>query len=144
MYGATENDRKDLFQEIMIQLWQSYPAFRGDSKFSTWMYRVALNVALQHQRKTRNNKESVRGPEEFDRLPETKQNEPFEDKKQLLYTAIGSLNDVEKAIIMLYLEEVGNEEIANITGISQNYVRVKMTRIKKKLKKIIGADYGSQ
>ena len=136
MYCDDEEDRRDLFQEILIHLWKSYPSFRGEAKFSTWVYRVGLNVAIQHLRKAKKKKEDTASPESFDTIPQMEANEVPEEEIRLLHKAIGKLNEVEKAIVMLYLEEVADDEIADIIGISQNYVRVKMTRIKAKLKKI--------
>ena len=139
MYCHDEEEKQDLFQEIMIQLWKSYPSFRGDSKFSTWMYRVALNVAIQQLRRSKKNEEYARIPAVFDDMAHAEEGQPLAEEKRQLYEAIDQLNDVEKAIVMLHLEEKGNEEIAEIIGISQNYVRVKMTRIRKKLKQFVGA-----
>jgi RNA polymerase sigma-70 factor (ECF subfamily) len=139
MYCDDEEDRKDLFQEILINLWKSYPSFRGDSKFSTWMYRVSLNVAIQRLRKTNKKKEDVTLPIDFDEIANPPEESLPGNELQMMHTAINKLSDVEKAIVMLYLEEKGNEEIAEIMGISQNYVRVKMTRIREKLKKMIEA-----
>jgi len=137
MYCDREEDREDLFQEIMVNLWESYSSFRGDSKFTTWMYRVSLNVAIQRLRKTRKKKEDTTLPEDFDGFANPEKEGLPEKELNLLHSAINKLSDVEKAIVMLYLEEKGNEEIAEIMGISQNYVRVKMTRIRKKLKDIV-------
>lgn len=139
MYCDNEEDQKDLFQEILINLWKSYPSFRGDSKFSTWMYRVSLNVAIQRVRKSVKSEEYATLPDSFDEMTFPASEGLPEKEMQLLYAAIEQLNDVEKAIVMLYLEEKGNEEIAEIVGITQNYVRVKMTRIRKKLKEIVEA-----
>jgi len=139
MYCINEDERKDLFQEIMIQLWKSYPSFRGDAEFSTWMYRVALNVALQKLRNEEKSKEYSLLSEHIKNLPQENKNDDLAVEKKLLYRAIKELNDVEKAIVMLYLEEKGNEEIAEIMGITQNYVRVKMTRIRTKLKNLVEA-----
>jgi RNA polymerase sigma-70 factor (ECF subfamily) len=139
MYCDNVEDREDLFQEILINLWKSYSSFRGDSKFSTWMYRVSLNVAMQRLRKANKKKEDVSLPVDFDEIAYPPE-EPLPEKElKMMHAAINQLSDVEKAIVMLYLEEKGNEEIAEIMGISQNYVRVKMTRIRKKLKKMVGA-----
>lgn len=139
MYCDDEEDKKDLFQEILINLWKSYPSFRGHSKFTTWMYRVSLNVAIQHLQKLKKNKAYTTLPDKFDEMNNPgKENLP-EKEIQQMYAAIDQLNEVEKAIVMLYLEEKGNEEIAEIMGISQNYVRVKMTRIREKLKKMVEA-----
>ena len=137
MYCDNEEHRKDLFQEILIQLWKSYPAFRGDSKFSTWMYRVALNVAIQDLRKTKKKQQLFFQTNQFKDTSEEKKSEFQDEKLNLMHAAIAKLNKAEKAIVMLHLDEKSNEEIAEIIGITQNYVRVKMNRIKKKLSKTI-------
>ena len=136
VYCKDEEHRKDLFQEVLIQLWKSYGSFEGRSRFSTWMYRVSLNVVLQYVRKGK-----VR-PAEVALTPALKNisdqaPDPAEDDLKLLYNAIDQLNDVEKAIMMLYLDDKSNEEIAEIVGITQNYVRVRMNRARQKLKKIL-------
>lgn len=137
MYCDNEEHRKDLFQEILIQLWKSYPSFRGDSKFSTWMYRVAINVAIQDLRKTKKKQELFFQTNQFKDTSEENKSEVHNEKLKLMHTAIGKLNKVEKAIVMLHLDEKTNEEIAEIVGITQNYVRVRMNRIKIKLSKTV-------
>ncbi|WP_411767289.1 RNA polymerase sigma factor [Winogradskyella sp. A3E31] len=144
MYCDNEEHRKDLFQEILIQLWKSYTSFRGDSKFSTWMYRVAINVAIQDLRKTKKKQQLFFQTDQFKdtSLPsrqagEEKKSEVESEKLKLMHVAISQLNKVEKAIVMLHLDEKSNEEIAEIVGITQNYVRVKMNRIKTKLSKTV-------
>ncbi|NAS30275.1 sigma-70 family RNA polymerase sigma factor [Flavobacteriaceae bacterium R38] len=137
IYCKDEENRKDLLQEILIQLWKSYPTFRGESKFSTWMYRVGLNVAIQYFRKDKRQIKKTELSTELQNLPELKKEDTLENEIYMLHRAISKLNDIEKAIVMLYLEEKTNEEIAEIIGITQNYVRVKMNRIKLKLKKIL-------
>ena len=137
MYCDNEEHRKDLFQEILIQLWKSYPSFRGDSKFSTWMYRVAINVAIQDLRRTKKKQQLFFQTNQFKDNSEEKESEWHTEKLKLMYAAIAKLNKVEKAIVMLHLEEKSNEEIAEIIGITQNYVRVKMNRIKSKLSKTV-------
>ncbi len=137
MYCDNEEYRKDLFQEILIQLWKSYPSFRGDSKFSTWMYRVAINVAIQDFRKAKKKRQLFFQTNIFKESLEGNSKEFQDEKMGLMHQAIANLNDVEKAIVMLHLDEKSNEEIAEIVGISQNYVRVKMNRIKTKLSKNI-------
>jgi len=134
MYCDSDEHRKDLFQEILIQLWKSYGSFRGDSKFSTWMYRVALNVAIQDLRKSKKRQSLFTTTEKFRDISEEKTDDTDDENLKLLYTAISYLNKVEKAIMILYLENKSNEEISEIIGITQNYVRVKMNRIKVKLK----------
>jgi len=136
MYGKNEEHRKDLFQEIMVQLWRSFPSFRGEAKFSTWMYRVALNVAIQDFRNTKKKKELFSSLTITD-VADDLHSEDQEEKLQLLHKAIANLNKVERAIVMLHLEGKMNEEIADIIGITQNYVRVKMNRIKTKLSKTL-------
>tara|TARA_R100000278_G_scaffold5451_1_gene8352 strand:+ start:158 stop:658 length:501 start_codon:yes stop_codon:yes gene_type:complete len=133
MYCDNEEHRKDLFQEILIQLWKSYQSFRGDSKFSTWMYRVAINVAIQDLRKTKKKQQIFFQTNQFKDTSEEKKSEVHNEKLKVMHAAIAKLNKVEKAIVMLHLDEKSNEEIAEIVGITQNYVRVKMNRIKIKL-----------
>jgi len=140
IYCDTEEGRKDLFQEILVNLWKSYPSFRGDSKFSTWMYRISLNIAIQHLRSEKKRKEYSKLPEFFSSTIKPEAEHLPELELNLMYRAIDKLNEVEKAIVMLYLEEKGNDQIAEIIGISQNYVRVKMTRIRNKLKELVGTD----
>ena len=136
VYCKDEEHRKDLFQEVLIQLWKSYGSFQGRSKFSTWMYRVSLNVALQYVRKGKVRPAEVALSPALQNISEQAP-ESDEEELQLLYKAIDQLNDVEKAIIMLYLDDKGNDEIAEIVGITQNYVRVRMNRARQKLKKIL-------
>lgn len=137
MYCDNEEHRKDLFQEILIQLWKSYPSFRGDSKFSTWMYRVAINVAIQDLRKAKKKQQLFFQTNQFKDTSDEKKSEVQDEKLKLMHKAIAGLNKVEKAIVMLHLDDKSNEEIAEIVGITQNYVRVKMNRIKTKLSKTI-------
>ena len=136
IYCNNAEDKKDLFQEILSQLWKSFPKFKGDSKVSTWMYRIALNTSITSLRKTKRRKErfdSEHTEIEFG----IEDNTVIQREEKLLYKAINQLTDVEKSIVMLYLEDYSFEEIAEMIDISQNYVRVKMTRIKAKLKKIM-------
>lgn len=140
IYCKNEEQRKDLFQEIVVQLWQAYPSFRGDSKFSTWMYRVSINVAIQDFRKSKKRPKEQEFELEYQDLPEMPKDNQLDEELRTLYIAINKLNDVEKAIVMLYLEEKDNEEIAQIIGITQNYVRVKMNRVKIKLRKILNPE----
>jgi RNA polymerase sigma-70 factor (ECF subfamily) len=135
MYGQNEDHRKDLFQEIMVQLWRSFPTFRGESQFSSWMYRVALNVAIQDFRKKK--KRELLFFESFDFMDkeDVAYDETEDEQLRKLHQAIGHLDKFDKAIIMLHLEGESNEVIGSIVGITANYVRVKMNRIKKKISK---------
>jgi RNA polymerase sigma-70 factor (ECF subfamily) len=137
IYCDNEEDKKDLFQEILIQLWKSYPSFRGDSKFSSWMYRVGLNVAISNLRKSKTKKEDSTLPNSFDSISRESEEQSLSLEKGLLREAIQQLNEIEKGIMMLYLEEKQNDEIAEIMGITQNNVRVKMNRIRNKLKETL-------
>ncbi|HTI90302.1 MAG TPA: RNA polymerase sigma factor [Puia sp.] len=143
LYCFTEPDRQDLFQEIIVQLWRSYPSFRGDAKFSTWLYRIALNTAIsdlrkQHRRITLSDPGSL--PVE---LQDIQYSGEKEEQLQLLYQAINRLTEVERALTMLYLEDKSYQEMEEILGISQNNLRVKMNRIKDKLRKMTKeATYG--
>ncbi|HEY8970575.1 MAG TPA: RNA polymerase sigma factor [Puia sp.] len=143
LYCFTEADRQDLFQEIVIQLWKSYPGFRGDSKFSTWLYRIALNTAISDLRKQGRRPATTSTSEIPPSLPDMTWPGEEEQQLQQLYAAIARLSDVEKALVMLYLEDKSYEEMEEIMGINQNNLRVKMNRIREKLRKMTKeATYG--
>ena len=134
IYAYTTADREDLFQEIVIQLWNAYPKFRGESKFSTWLYRVALNTAITGLRKKKDFIESREPAQLPERISE--ENEGHGEDLQQLYKAIGQLSQVEKAIVMLYMEDRSYEEMEEILGMTQGNLRVKMNRIKEKLRQL--------
>ncbi len=140
MYCDDQTHREDLFQEIVLQLWKSYPSFRGESKFSSWMYQVALNVAIQDFRKEKKRKYLFLESFDFKEPASIPQNDYKDERITALYNAISKLDKIEKAIMMLHLDEIPNNEIAEIVGITQNYVRVKMARIRTKLTKTIKTD----
>jgi len=137
IYTSNKDQHNDLFQEITIQLWKAYPKFRGDSKFSTWMYRVALNTAITLYRKS---KRSVK-TQDYESVVFKIKSEDYDDTEEeqlkLMYKAIKQLSDIEKALIFLYLEDKNYKEIAETIGITEVNARVKMNRIKTKLKKIL-------
>ena len=137
IYTNNIDAHNDLFQEITIQLWKAYPKFRGDSKFSTWMYRVGLNTAITLYRK---NKRRIK-TEEFDAFQYKISTEAYDDTEEeqlkLLYKAVHQLNDIDKALIFLYLEDNNYKEISETLGISEVNSRVRMNRIKTKLKTIL-------
>ncbi|MCE4566351.1 sigma-70 family RNA polymerase sigma factor [Maribellus sp. CM-23] len=140
IYCDTDDDRSDLFQEIVAQLWKSFPTFREESKVSTWMYRVALNTAITTFKKSkRRPDQNLLTYENFQIVDEAYDTET-EEKIKELHKAINYLTGIEKSIVLLFLEDKKYEEIAEITGITQNYVRVKMNRIKKKLKKFMDTE----
>lgn len=137
LYTYDDDSHNDLFQEITIQLWKAYPKFRGDSKFSTWMYRVALNTAITLYRKS---KRSIK-TQDFENLSFKIASEEFDDTEEkqlaLMYKAIKELNDIDKALVFLYLEDKSFREIAETLGISEVNARVKMNRIRGKLRTIL-------
>lgn len=128
VYRDTKEDREDLFQEIVFQLWKSVHTFNGNAGFSTWMYRVALSTAIVAFRKKR---PTILYKPVLPEEPEYLQDQ--QDRSEQLFHALKKLNDEEKAIITLYLEELSYREIANITGITENNVGVKLNRIKNKI-----------
>lgn len=140
MYCDDQTHREDLFQEIVLQLWKSYSSFRGQSKFSSWMYRVALNIAIQDFRKEKKRKYLLLESFEFKEPTTLPQNHHEDERINALYKAISRLDKIEKAIMMLHLDDIPNSEIAEIVGITQNYVRVKMTRIRTKLAETMKTD----
>ena len=140
IYCDLEEDRRDLFQEILVQLWKSYASFRNESKFTTWMYRVALNTAITSFKKDKRQPDKAGISYESIQLAEEIYDTRTEDQIKLLNNAVVQLTGIEKSIILLFLEDKKYEEIAEITGITQNYVRVKMNRIKKKLKLLMNTE----
>lgn len=137
LYTNNSDAHNDLFQEITIQLWKAYPKFRGESKFSTWMYRVALNTAITLYRKT---KKQVRTQDYDDFIYKIKSDDYDQTEEQqlkLMYDALKQLGDIDKALVFLYLEDKDYSEISDTLGISEVNARVKMNRIKKKLRTIV-------
>jgi len=137
IYTSDADAHKDLFQEMVIQLWRSYPQFKGASKFSTWAYRVCLNTAISLFRVKKRNIQTLQWKESFNQLHGEEYDADQEEKLTFLYAAVRQLNDIEKALVYLYLEEKNYTEIAETLGISEGNARVKMNRIKTKLKLLI-------
>ncbi len=137
LYTSDGDAHKDLFQEITIQLWKAFPKFRGDSKFSTWAYRVALNTSISLYRKNSKSIQTSDYEKHSYFISQEDYNPEEEEQLKLMYKAVHQLNDIEKALIYMYLEEKDYTEIAETLGISEVNARVKMNRIKKKLKKIL-------
>lgn len=132
-YCPVHEDRQDLFQEIAVQIWRAYPHFRGEAKESTWVYRVALNVAITGIRRKQPN---------LDELTEKMHSIPFAEESEhentaMLYRAIQSLTAVEKALVLLYFEDKTVDEISALTGITPGNIRVKMHRIREKLRQLL-------
>jgi RNA polymerase sigma-70 factor (ECF subfamily) len=136
MYENDSDVRNDLFQEIVFQLWKSYKTFRGEAKITTWMYRIALNTAISGFRKQSRNVQTEDLKELHYNISDNWIDER-EEELQRLQAAIRQLSEIERAMIMMAMEEVSYEEIAETIGITQNNVRVRMNRIREKLKKIM-------
>lgn len=137
LYTDSEDAHKDLFQEITIQLWKAFPQFRGDSKFTTWAYRVGLNTAITLYRKKTKSITTIEFDSKFHKIDQDEYNYEEEEHIKLLYQAVQQLNDIEKALVFMYLEDKDYSEIAETLGISEVNARVKMNRIKGKLKNIL-------
>ncbi|MGB0895777.1 MAG: RNA polymerase sigma factor [Flavobacteriaceae bacterium] len=137
LYTNNQDAHNDLFQEVTIQLWRAYPKFRGDAKFSTWMYRVALNTAITLYRKSKRQIQTNDISDFHFKIKADEYDDTEEEQLKLMYSAIKKLSDIEKALIFLYLEDKSYREIAETMGISEVNARVKMNRAKGKLKKIL-------
>jgi RNA polymerase sigma-70 factor, ECF subfamily len=134
-YCPIKEDRDDLAQEIIYNLWKSFSGYKAEFKFSTWMYRIALNVAISFYRKEQNKRRRITYSEnllvfEDDNSPNTEE----EKNLRLLLKFIGDLKEIDKSIILLYLGNKSYKEIAEITGITESNVATKINRIKDKLK----------
>ncbi|TCC89519.1 RNA polymerase sigma factor [Pedobacter frigiditerrae] len=133
LYADDLEDRKDLYQEIVFQSWSAYERFEGNAKFSTWLYRISLNVALTFLNKS---KKATKIKEN------TNQDISFEpqelsERADFLYRAIKQLAEIDRSIIMLHLDGFDNSEISEMTGLSKTNTNVKLHRIKQQLTTII-------
>lgn len=136
IYTNNFEDRNDLSQEIIFQLWKSFDTFQQKSSLSTWMYRVAMNVAIQQLKATKRKILTVPLEEQFLNFKDATSNE-LNEQWAILKQHIEQLNLLEKGIVLLYLENKSHEEIAQIIGISTSNVGTKLSRIKEQLKKQI-------
>lgn len=137
LYTNNQDQHNDLFQEITIQLWRAFPKFRGDSKFSTWMYRVGLNTAITLYRKSKRSIKTQDYDSVMFRISSEEYDDTVEQQLKLMYSAVKELNDIDKALVFLYLEDKNYKEISETLGITEVNARVKMNRVKTKLKKIL-------
>ncbi|MBC7554262.1 MAG: sigma-70 family RNA polymerase sigma factor [Taibaiella sp.] len=128
LYANTEEDKKDLYQEIVLQAWKTYSAFRGDAKFSTWLYRLCLNTIFTIQRKTKRIEYT-----DTAKFEETHFTASGNDEAERLYKAIRTLPETERALISLHLDGHDNREVGELLGITPNLVGVKLHRIKQQL-----------
>ena len=140
VYGGDTEDRKDLFQEIVYQLWRSYGSFKGEARLSTWIYRVALNTAITSLRKRKRVPQHAELDDQFVQLSASFDTPDRSERVQQLYSAIRTLGDVDRALVMLYLEELSYKEIADVLGLTEDNVGVKLNRIKTRLRVLIGAN----
>lgn len=136
VYASGPAERDDLMQEILLQLWRSYPSFRGDASFATWMYRVALNTALLSRRRARGadgGTSAERASREAPAPPGRDQVEAAEDVR-LLYACIRELPELDRAVVLLHLEDEPHATIAEVTGLAPGNVAVRLHRLKHRLR----------
>ncbi|MEJ2905227.1 RNA polymerase sigma factor [Pedobacter panaciterrae] len=134
LYRDSKEDREDLFQEITYQLWKSFPSFKREAKVSTWMYRIALNTAIASFRKKRLD---VEYHQVLPDLPDDEVDEEYAIRQESLFATLKQLNESERAIVALYLDDLSYRQIAEIIGINENNVGVKLNRIKLKIQKLL-------
>jgi RNA polymerase sigma factor (sigma-70 family) len=137
IYQDDADDRNDLLQEMTLQLWLAFDSFRGESKLSSWMYRVALNTAIVFFKKQKRRPDDQQLYYDFDRAEELSPAGEKEEQLAVFYKAVQQLGKVEKALIYLYMEDQPYPEIASHLGIAELNVRVRLNRVKNKLKEII-------
>ena len=135
-YTDTEEDFEDYYQEVCLQIWRTKDNFTGNSEWSTWIYRLSLNVCMTLQKKKKKQRKPSGG------FPLAEENKAFADEAlNQLYRAIRQLSEVDRAVIMLYLEEKSYKEIAEIIGTNPNNIGVRIKRIKERLKKIFNGSF---
>ena len=138
VYAKDNEDSKDLYQEVLVNIWKSLPTFKGNSNIGTWMYRITLNVCLRLKTKEiRKQNKLLRLDDQAITIHKTINPEDGQNlqREQLMHLreCIKKLNEADKAVITLYLEELPYKEISNITGLNENTIASKIKRIKKKL-----------
>lgn len=136
-YSSSPADREDLAQEIRLQLWKAYPRYTPERPFSTWMYRIALNVAISFLRKnTRPLRQAVPLHELEDEMPNESENSPpLDERVAILQQVIARLPPLERALLLLYLDEHSYREIAEILGLSETNVATKISRLKERVRR---------
>ncbi len=134
IYAKDQDDLNDLFQEVVLNLWKSFPSYRGDSKLTTWVYRIAMNTCITFLRRSNTRLQTI--PMTADVASLVADEEGRTGQLQELYRLINKLGKLERALILLWLEERSYQEMADILGISKANVAVKLLRTKEKLKKM--------
>ena len=134
MYANDQDDLNDLFQETVLNLWKGFPKYRGDSTFNTWVYRIAMNTCITFLRRSNTRLQTVPMTAQMTGCLVT--DEETEARLKELYTLINQLGKLERALILLWLEERNYQEMADILGISKVNVGVKLNRIREKLKRM--------
>lgn len=136
-YTNTSQDREDLINDIVLELWKSFDKFKGDSKISTWIYRVALNTSMNYKRKRKNDSLFIflNDFKKEEILPWLVEPESSSES-EILYDCIDELNEINKAIILLYLDGNSHDEISTIMGISKTNVGTRISRIKEQIKQL--------
>ncbi len=132
MYMENPQDKEDLFQEILLNAWKSIANFRGDAKFSTWLYRVALNTAITFYRREQRVIETSELKEQFIAVADVTYDQ--QETLSAMYKVISGLSSIDKALVMLYLEDYSYQEIGDMLGITPNNVAVKMNRVKTRIR----------
>ena len=140
-YARTENDRRDLMQEIALQLWRAYPRYSPERPFSTWMYRIALNVSISFLRKnTRPGRESVPFDElKHDIAHEASGSPETEERIATLQRLIDQYAPLDRALLLLYLDDCSYREIAGVLGLTETNVATKLSRLKEHLRQKLTA-----
>ena len=134
IYAKDQDDLNDLFQETVLNLWKSFPRYRGDSKLTTWVYRIAMNTCITFLRRSNTRPQTV--PMTAQAVASLEADEETSEQLKELYRLINQLGKLERALILLWLEERSYQEMADILGLSKANVAVKLNRIKEKLKKM--------
>ena len=136
MYGNTAEDRADIYQDIVLQLWRSFPSFKQFSRVSTWMYRIGLNTAITRLRKEQKHAHGKEIDDSVLELHSCSYSEE-QEKDRLLQRAIQQLTQIERSIVLLYIEDKSYKEMAEIVGITESNIGFKLNQVKAKLKSII-------
>ena len=144
IYFRNKTDREDNFQEIVYQLWKSYPGLRNKESIGSWIYAVSINTSISRLRKNSRIEYREELPESMDTI-DIEAETSREDNSRLLLRGIRNLNEIDKSIMLLYLEEKSYDEIAEILGITKSNVGTRISRAKETLKKFVNiSDNGNQ